>query len=173
MSLAPLAPPAPPAPPTRVPGDASPVALVRRSAHLRPAPGTAGAPRLRVVDDFGPVGTCATDLPDPHQWVSRIALALFEASVGARSATQVLRFLSPEVYDGVVRRSGRAARRGGAMRRPIRLRRVRVDMTPVADGSPALAEACAVIDDHQRVRAMALRLEGLDGRWVVTACEIG
>jgi hypothetical protein len=31
----------------------------------------------------------------------------------------------------------------------------------------------AVVDDGLRVRAVALRLEGLDGRWRVTALQIG
>ena len=35
------------------------------------------------------------------------------------------------------------------------------------------AEACAVVVHHDRVRAVALRLTGLDGRWIVTRLSIG
>ena len=49
-----------------------------------------------------------------------------------------------------------------------RVRRVRV--CEPADG---IVEACAVVVSHGRVRALALRLEGLDGRWLVTALTIG
>ncbi|GMA38992.1 Rv3235 family protein [Mobilicoccus caccae] len=131
-----------------------------------------GAPTLRLVDDFGPIGTALSALPDPHDWTCRVAVALYEAAIGARPATQVMRWLGPHVYDSVVRRSGRAARRGGNTRRPIRLRRVRATVVTQTEDT-SIVEACAVLDDHQRVRVMALRLEGLDGRWLVTACEIG
>ena len=36
-----------------------------------------------------------------------------------------------------------------------------------------VCEASAVVIDRGRVRALALRMEGLDGRWRVTALEIG
>ena len=126
--------------------------------------------RLRLVDDFGPVHTDLAALPDPTVWLRGVAVAFFEAATGARPATQVMRFCAPEVFDSLVRRSGRAARRGHATRRPVRLHRVRAAALP---GHSSVVEACAVIDDHTRVRAMAFRLEGLDGRWLVTACEIG
>lgn len=133
------------------------------------APGSTGR-RLRLVDDFGPVHTELSALPDPALWLRGVAVAVFEASTGARQVTQVMRFCSPEVYDSVVRRSGRAARRGGITRRPVRLRSVHACALP---GHSSVVEACAVIDDHRRVRVLALRLEGLDGRWLVTACEMG
>lgn len=139
------------------------------------APGASEVPepptrRLRLVDDFGPVHTDLASLPDPSSWLRGVAVAFFEAATGARPVTQVMRFCAPDVYDSLVRRSGRAARRGGATRRPVRLHRVRTAALP---GHSSVVEACAVIDDHTRVRAMAFRLEGLDGRWLVTACEIG
>lgn len=132
--------------------------------------GTSRRARLRLVDDFGPTHTDLSALPDAELWVRGVAVALYEAATGARPATQVMRWLAPDVHDSIVRRSGRAARRGGATRRPVRLRRVLVTVLP---GHVSVVEASAVIDDHHRVRAMALRLEGLDGRWLVTACEIG
>ena len=138
----------------------------------RPRPGDpprSGA-HLRLVDDFGPIATDLTALPDAGAWLTRAAVPLYEAATGARSAVQVMRWLAPHVHDSVVRRAGRAARRGGATRRPIRLRRVRVAVLP---GHASVVEGCAVVDDHRRVRAMAVRLEGLDGRWLVTSLEIG
>ncbi len=59
-------------------------------------------------------------------------------------------------------------RRAPGPRRPAIVRRVRV--CEPADG---IVEACAVVVSHGRVRALAIRLEGLDGRWLVTALTIG
>ena len=39
-----------------------------------------------------------------------------------------------------------------------------------ADGG---VEGCAVVVVHGRVRAVAVRLEGMDGRWRATAVEVG
>jgi aerobic-type carbon monoxide dehydrogenase small subunit (CoxS/CutS family) len=36
-----------------------------------------------------------------------------------------------------------------------------------------VAEACAVVIDGARVRALAMRLVGLDGRWLVEALQVG
>nr|WP_162529402.1 Rv3235 family protein [Segeticoccus rhizosphaerae] len=36
-----------------------------------------------------------------------------------------------------------------------------------------VVEACAVVLDGGRVRAMALRMSGVDHRWLVTALQLG
>ena len=59
---------------------------------------------------------------------------------------------------------GRAERVGGS---PVRVRRVRVSTS--MDGT---VEAVAVVDDGTRCRALALRLEALQRRWLCTALEI-
>ena len=93
---------------------------------------------------------------------------------GARPVTQLRRWLTDEVYDQLRRstapRTGRVAdrrRRYAPARSPrVVLRAVRT--CEVADG---LVEACAVVDDGQRAWALALRLEGADGRWRCTTLE--
>jgi hypothetical protein len=73
------------------------------------------------------------------------------------------------VYSVLARRALVSARRlpAGARRSAV-VRRIRV--CEPADG---VVEACAVVVSHGRVRALALRLEGLDGRWLVTQLTIG
>lgn len=134
-------------------------------ASADPAEGVA---RLALVDDFGPRHTPSAELPAPAGWAARMGVVILEAATGARPCPQVMRWCSGEVYDSLVRRSGRAVRRHRAARRPIRIRRVRV-----SEPDDGTAEVSLVVEDQHRVRALALRLEGIDGRWVVTACEIG
>jgi aerobic-type carbon monoxide dehydrogenase small subunit (CoxS/CutS family) len=43
----------------------------------------------------------------------------------------------------------------------------------VCEPADGVAEACAVVIDGNRVRALALRLVGLDGRWRVEALQVG
>jgi hypothetical protein len=43
----------------------------------------------------------------------------------------------------------------------------------VSEPADGVAEACAVVDTGPRRRAIALRLEGLDGRWRCTQLQFG
>jgi hypothetical protein len=116
---------------------------------------------------FGERPTRRRDLPDPRPWAGHIAQALVEVMAGVRPAPQVLRWTTPEVYAVVARRAAVSTRRQGATRRTV-VRSIRV--CEPADG---VAEVSAVVLDGARVRALALRLVGLDGRWRVEALQVG
>ncbi|HOI02757.1 MAG: hypothetical protein IPP00_00580 [Actinomycetales bacterium] len=108
------------------------------------------------------------ELPDPAPLVAALAQAFVEVMAGLRPPPQVSRWTSPEVYAALCRRAAVATRRGPASRRPAVVRRVRVQEP--ADG---VVEACAVVIQQDRVRALALRLTGLDRRWIVTELSVG
>ena len=116
---------------------------------------------------FGPQRALSRDLPEPKAWVKHIAQALVEVMSGARPAPQVIRWTTPEVYSVVARRNATSGRRKAVARRAL-VRRVRI-CEPV-DG---VVEACAVVVDNGRVRALAMRLTGVDRRWVVTELQVG
>ena len=116
---------------------------------------------------FGPRRALSSDLPEPRAWVTHMAQALIEVMSGARPAPQVIRWTTPEVYSAVARRNAVSGRRTLATRRAL-VRQVRI--CEPADG---VVEACAVVVDNGRVRAMAMRLTGVDRRWVVSALQVG
>ena len=126
-------------------------ARARHDAHLGADP------------DFGPQPTRRADLPDAHATAARIALAALEVMRGRRPAAQLLRCTSPEVYETLARRPSARAGEG----RRVRIRRI-VLCHPADDA----VEATVILDEGDRVRAMAMRLEGRDGRWVVQALQI-
>ena len=117
---------------------------------------------------FGPQPTGRGDLPDPEHWAAHLAQAVVEVMSGARQAPQILRWTTPEVYAVVARRAAVSARRANGPARRAVVRSVRV--CEPADG---VAEACAVVLDGPRVRALAMRLVGLDGRWRIEALQVG
>ena len=122
---------------------------------------------------FGPQRTSRSDLPDPTEWAARMAHALLEVMTGLRPAPQVLRWTTPEVYAVVARRGALEARRGATgpgrrPRHPVAVRRIR--LCEPADG---VAEAAVVVQHGPRVRAVALRLVGQDGKWRVSALQVG
>jgi len=112
--------------------------------------------------------TARAQLPDPVPVVEALAQALIEVTAGLRPPPQLVRFTSPDVYAVLCRRAHVASRRPPASRRPALVRRVRVQEP--ADG---VVEAAAVVVHHDRVRALAMRLVGLDRRWVITELQLG
>jgi hypothetical protein len=132
-------------------------------------------PALRVLVNteevdphFGPQATGAQLLPEPRAWVQRLAGALLECMTGVRSTAQIARWVSPLIYERVNARSVIAKRRGA---RPLHRSLVRkVHVCAPDDG---VVEASVVVQHDGRVRAMALRMVGVDGRWMVTALEMG
>lgn len=112
--------------------------------------------------------TRSQDLPDAQAFARQLSQALVEVMAGSRPAPQLVRWTTPEVYAVLARRALVAARRNLPQSRRPMVRAVRVCET--ADG---VVEACAVVVHHDRVRALAMRMAGLDHRWVVTDLAVG
>ncbi|MBO0925329.1 hypothetical protein J1G44_12660 [Cellulomonas sp. zg-ZUI199] len=154
--------PAVPAPPARRAAELSPPpTLVERLHRLAVAE---QAPAGDLPDDRG-----AAPATDPGRFAHGVGLACVEVVLARRAAAQLARWVSPTVLETLQQRAA-LVRRAGVLthaRRPA-ARRVRV--CPVDDHT---VEACLVVEDGVRVRAVALRLESHRGAWRVTALEIG
>ncbi|RZS90128.1 hypothetical protein EV189_1911 [Motilibacter rhizosphaerae] len=127
-----------------------------------------GPVRLRLVDGDGPRRTGRSSLPDARAWATRLVQALLEVESGARPTSQLARWLREDVLLDVRRRRATSPPAARAGVRPLPGRLVRVHVGEPDDG---VAEVAAVVAVHGRVRALALRLEGLDGRWVCTSYD--
>jgi hypothetical protein len=128
---------------------------------FRLAGGLPAAPDIEYDDTLVAQPTPRAELPDPRPWAARFAQASSEVLAGFRPVGQLLRWTTVAVYDEL------GAAVGSLRDRPV-LRSVRV--TEPRDG---VAEACALVRTGPRTRALALRLEGYDGRWRCTALEFG
>lgn len=117
---------------------------------------------------FGPQATSTPDLPEPVPWARRMIQAMLEAYEGVRSPDQLSRWVVPEIRERAHRRGLLARRRGRRSGRPPVVRSVH-PCSP-ADG---VCEIAAVVWVDGRVRALALRMSGVDGRWLITAWELG
>ena len=132
-------------------------------------------PGLRLVRSTGrsgadgeewaePQPTPRVALPDPAGWAPRLAQAMVEVVGGERPLAQLVRWTSAEVYDRLRRGLG-----WGRERDPMRAVVRSVTVSEPADG---VAEVAAIVRRGPRCTALALRLEGLDGRWQCTALEL-
>lgn len=170
-------PPVPVAAAVRHPASGAPGAVPRgglafaRSGPGRSAQGRSGAPSSVACDaipswsaepDMGVRRTATAQLPDVTRAAQVFATALIEVMGGRRPVGQLRIHASPAVFGGLVNRTSRGP---GT---PIQLMSLRVCQP--ADG---VAEVSATIRCGPRARAIAFRLEGVDGRWRVTALDIG
>jgi hypothetical protein len=99
-------------------------------------------------------------LPSPAAVTRDIALGLLEVEAGCRSAVQLERIFSQELWESLEQRIGR---RGG----PLPSGRSLISVHCQED-RPGLADTVAVVHKGDRVRPVALRLDASGGRWRVT-----
>lgn len=111
--------------------------------------------------DSGVTLTTARDLPPSRTASHLLARAVIEVISGYRQLAQLRIHCAPEVFAGI----GKHIRVGGP---PSKL--TSVHASEPADG---IVEACAVFRRGHRVAALAFRLQGVDGRWRITALQIG
>jgi hypothetical protein len=140
-------------------------------AHERPPElgSPAAVSRVRPVTRDTGAAPAEGPLPDPTRTCCAVVQAAVEGLRGARPLAQLVRWVTPEVYDGLALRARlvqSAATAPSSGRAGIR----RVRVFRIGDGA---AEATVVVDDGPRVRAVAVRVEEHRGRWRATALEIG
>jgi hypothetical protein len=99
-------------------------------------------------------------LPPPTAVTRDIAMALLEVEAGCRSAVQLERVCSPELWAGI---EHRLERRGGPLPSGRALLRVICQ-----EDLPGLADTVAVVQRGDRVQPVAMRLDACRGRWAVT-----
>ncbi len=135
--------------------------------HDRPLPFAPSRRRLvNNCDEFAAQPTGRGQLPDALWFGRKLLIAALEAMAGRRSPHQLAPHLSNGVFGGLIADMDRPNRRGWA--HPAVLRSIRV--CEPADG---VAELSAVVQTGTRFRAIAARLEGLDGRWRCVRLQIG
>lgn len=190
-----------PAPPTDPPYDdelgAAALVVDGSLALAFPAPPSPVPLRLAppaVEEETDERATPRRLLADPVPLAHRLAQAVVEILAGDRPVTQLTRYATLDVLDQLERAVRRRARvlaitaatgqrpatagrssGGGAGQRGSELATARARVTSVHLSEPAdgVAEACAVVSAGTRGRALAFRLEGLDGRWQCTALRMG
>jgi hypothetical protein len=121
----------------------------------------------RSPDSFAARPTGRAELPEAAAFARRFVIAVIETATGRRSAAQLSRYTSLGVQAGLSRDAGQLARLGTAFR-PASVHSVHL-----AEPADGVAEVAAIVRTGDRFRAVALRLEGLDGRWRCVRLQIG
>jgi hypothetical protein len=129
-------------------------------------------PRFAPDDFFDQQPTSTAALPDPRPLIENLTRCVIEILAGARELDQIARWLTDDVYRHLLKRvvlSSRARQaKGAAALRPT----FTIGSVIVCEPRDGIVEATVVVRGRARVRAVALRLEGLDRRWRATAVHV-
>jgi hypothetical protein len=116
-------------------------------------------------DFFGFQPTLRENLPDPRPLLENLARSGYEIIVGARDLNQIARWVTDVVYRDMLRRVvlGTRVRRRNNI--PVRRPSVTVLSMRVFEPRDGVVEGTVILNTGNRVRAVAIRLEGMDNRW--------
>ena len=106
---------------------------------------------------------------DASRTAAIVVAAASEVLAGQRPVDHLARWTSPSLFDALARRAGLASRILGRRPTPRRPRVRFVRTEPTVSGA---CEATVLLEEGNRVRAAAARLEMLRDRWILTGLEI-
>lgn len=130
---------------------------------LDPLPGLPQTPELRVVT--GGKG-------DLDAFAARFAQAVVEVIGGDRGLHQLMRWTTDAVYSDLLRRTSALQRTTPGDQRTRQLR-AQVRSVHLFCPSSSTAELSVHVRHGQRSRAIAARIETIEGRWRCTALQFG
>ncbi len=107
-------------------------------------------------------------LGDPTPLVCTVAKAALEIALGANGIDHLARWITPTLRTSLLRQQSLSRRAGYTARGRVAVARVRLCRV-----SATAVEAAVVATEGELAHALALRLEAVSGRWLVTALDVG
>jgi hypothetical protein len=128
-----------------------------QTAKLYLVPSTFGED---IEADEMPIPTSAADLPELHAWTMKFIVSVIEIWAGRRQPAQLIRSCHRVIYGELLRQTGSQSEIG-----KIR----NIHQSEPLDG---ICESTVTIRYGDRLRAIVIRFEGVDGRWLCTALRL-
>jgi len=147
--------------------------------HEAPPPGAAAGPDgvepaagYQADDFFDHQPSSRATLPDPEPLLINLTRCVIEVLAGARELDQLARWVSDDVYRHLLKRVVLSARaravKGQRAQRPA----ITIGRVSINEPRDGIIEAVVIVHSKVRVRAVAVRLEGLDNRWRASAINV-
>lgn len=149
--------------------DVATVAAPLRPAALRRKAYTAPTPHMPAPHtDASLQYRTRAPLGDPTPLVCTVAKAALEVAHGADGIDPLTRWITPTLRTVLLRQQSLSRRANYAPRGSVTVVRVRLCRV-----SASAVEAAVVITEGDVAHAIAMRLETVAGRWLITALDIG
>ena len=128
-----------------------------QSAKLYLIPSTFGED---LEPDEMPIPTSAAELPELHAWTMKFAVSVIEIWAGRRQPAQLISLCHRVIYMELLKKMGSQKEIG----------RIRtIHQSQPLDG---ICESTVTVRFGDRLRAMIIRFEGQNGRWLCTALTL-
>ena len=128
-----------------------------------------GFQSIQNRETFGYQPTPSADLPEPQPWVEMMVSGVLESIHGVRDTRQFVRWMTNDVYNAIEARARSVRLRHQTLKKPIPRPVFTLGNIILSMPRDGVVEAAAVVHGPTRVRAVAIRLEGLDHRWMTTS----
>jgi hypothetical protein len=111
------------------------------------------------TDDL-PQPTSASELPALHRWITTFAISTIEVWAGCRQPAQLLQRCHRVVFNELLRKVGSIKEIG------------RIKSIHISEPLDGICEAVVIVKFTQRIQALSIRTEGVDGRWLCTSLKL-
>ena len=127
---------------------------------------------IDAAEFFGRQYTSTKDLPNPEPSLMSLATGVIEVISGTRQIDQLARILSDGVYQAISNKAIEA--RANRERRGEKARYQNIRVHAMRNQSPrdGVIESVVLVDIHERTKAVAIRLEGINSRWRATSVSV-
>ncbi|MDH6423766.1 Rv3235 family protein [Aurantimicrobium minutum] len=131
-------------------------------------------PRTSISTDefFGHQPTATTALPDPQPMVENLARSVMEILAGCRDLEQISRWVTDDVYRNLLQRVHISRRARAVKKQAVVLPTFGLGRTIITHPTDGVVESVVIVHGKARTRSIAIRLQGLDGRWRATAIHV-
>jgi hypothetical protein len=126
-------------------------------AKLYLVPSTFGE---EIEPDELPIPSSATDLPELHQWTMKFIVSVLEIWAGRRQPAQLIRSCHRVIYLELLRKTGSQSEIG------------KIKSIHQSEPLDGICESTVTVRYGNRLRAIVIRFEGVDGHWLCTALRL-
>lgn len=134
--------------------------------------GPTRAEKFQEEEFFGQQPSPRSELPDPEPLLINLTRCVIEVLAGARELEQLARWVSDDVYRHLLKRVVLSARARAVTGKRAQRPTITIGHVSICEPRDGVIEAVVLVHSKVRVRAVALRLEGLDHRWRASAINV-
>jgi len=110
--------------------------------------------------DEMPIPTSASDLPNIHTWTMKFIVSVLEIWAGRRQPAQLILWCHRVIYMELLKNSGTQKEIG------------KIKSIHQSEPLDGICENTVLVRFGERLRAVVIRFEGVDGRWLCTALTL-
>lgn len=127
---------------------------------------------IQAEEFFGPQYNKTSELPNPEASLRALATGVVEVIAGSRQIDQLARLLTDEVYQRLARRAALARENRQALGQKTHHQNFSVQNLMSTSPRDGVIESVVLLNSQRRVRAVTIRLEGINNRWRATSVSV-